>query len=232
MPASVFLNFTPPDREDLVKLYIYESDDSDGPWTLIETVVPPALGTYPDYISHYTTNLAGSNLHWFSIQWEDSKGAKTQQSNAIQGGTSTLVGEIVDRVMARDNSLDEQVVLAEAEALIERYFGTDPYTVDPSTVGYATKNSLAKMVQAKSMYSFLVTSTGSSSSWAAGLVSMKSSTTEVTTSLEIIKSLLAEAARELGLQVSVVAQMTGLEIAGGFSQIVSADISRLLIEVE
>ena len=130
--ASVFLNFTPPDREDLTKLRIFEATDAAGPWNEIEVVT--AIGEYPNYISSYTTNLATSNTNWFSIQWEDAKGAQTDQSNAIQGGTETLVGEIVDRVLVRDNTLDEQVVLAETEALIERYFGCDPYTVDPASV--------------------------------------------------------------------------------------------------
>jgi hypothetical protein len=50
--------------------------------------------------------------------------------------------------------------------------------------------------------------------------------------MDIIDSLLAEAARELGVGVSIVAQMMEIPIAGGMSRIVSADISRLLIEVE
>jgi hypothetical protein len=53
-----------------------------------------------------------------------------------------------------------------------------------------------------------------------------------TSSTAIIKYLLDEAARELGFSVSVIAQMTEIEIAAGLSQIVSADISRLMIEVE
>lgn len=228
--ASVFLNFTPPDREELTTLRIFEATDKSGPWTEIEAVTE--IGTYPNYISSYTTNLASNAINWFSIQWEDAKGAKTDQSNAIQGGTETLVGEIVDRVLVRDGTLDEQVVLAETEALIERYFGVDPYTVDPNSVGYATKNSLAKMVQAKSMYSKVVTSSSTSGGWTAGLVSMKSSSGDSTTSMDIIDSLMKEAARELGVGVSIVAQMMAIPIAGGFSQIVSADISRLLIEVE
>jgi hypothetical protein len=230
MPASVFLNFTPPDREDLTKLHIFESTDPAGPWTEIEVVT--AIGEYPNYISSYTTELASSAINWFSIQWEDSKGAKTDQSNSIQGGTETLVGEIVDRVLVRDGTLDEQVVLAETEALLERYFGQDPYTVDPNSVGYATKNSLAKMVQAKSMYSKFVTSSSTSGGWTAGLVSMKSSSGDATAIMDVIDALMKEAARELGVGVSIVAQMMEIPIAGGMSRIVSADISRLLIEVE
>jgi len=228
--ASVFLNFTPPDREDLTKLRIFEATDAAGPWNEIEVVTD--IGSYPNYISSYTTNLATSAVNWFSIQWEDAKGAQTDQSNAIQGGTETLVGEIVDRVLVRDNTLDEQVVLAETEALLERYFRQDPYTVDPASVGYATKNSLAKMVQAKSMYSKVISSSSSSDSWTAGLVSMKASSGSATQTLEIIDNLMAEAARELGVGVSIVAQMMEIPIAGGMSRIVSADISRLLIEVE
>lgn len=228
--ASVFLNFTPPDREDLSELRIFEGPTKDGPWTLIETLVD--LGPYPDYISHYTTDLASSNVSWFSIQWADTKGAETDLSNAIQGGTETLVGEIVDRALTRDNTLDEQVVLQEAEALVERYYGKDPYTVEPSTVSYFTKNSLAKLVQAKAMLSGIVSSSTATSSWSAGLVSMKSGTSSSGDSYKLAVALMEEAAKELGMNFSRIAQMTGITIAGGFSQIVSADISRLMIEVE
>ncbi len=230
MPESVYLDFTPPDREDLTKLHIFEGSSAVGPWSLVETVSP--VGDYPNYISSYTTALATNKLNFFTIQWEDAKGAKTEISNAIQGGTLTLIGEIVERVLVRDNTLDEQVVLAETEALLERYFGVDPYTIENSDVGYATKNSLAKIVQAKSMYSALMTGSTVGDSWTAGLVSMKSSSSTSGNALAIIDHLLKEAARELGLGVSIVAHMANLEIAGGFSQIVSADISRLQIEVE
>lgn len=226
---SVFLDFTPPDRDDLEKLHIFEATSVNGPWALIETV--DEIGSYPDYISNYTTELATNSINWFSIQWEDDKGAKTDQSNAIQGGTETLVGDIVSRVHVRDASLDEQVVLQETEAILERYFNTNPYTVPADSIGYATKNSLAKIIHAKSMFTTVLVSTGSANSWTAGLVSMKSST-DTKSNLDIIKYLMQEAARELGLGISIVAQMARLEIAGGFSEIVSADISRLLIEVE
>lgn len=229
--ASVFLNWTPPDREELVKLYIYEAAAAGGPWTLIETLTE--IGDYPNYISDYTTTLAQDAIHWFSIQWEDAKGAKTTQSNPIQGGTSTYVGEIVDRVHVRDASLDEQVVLQETEAIVEQFFNKDPYTVPANATGYAVKNSIAKAVHAKCLYAVvLTTTTGGASSWTAGLVSMKSSTDSTKQTLANVELMLKEASRELGMGVSVVAQMVGIEIAGGLSQIVSADISRLLIEVE
>ena len=234
MPESVYLRFTPPDRQSLTKLLIYEAASADGPWgTPIEVVTE--IGSYPDYISEYTTNDAVSRINWFAIQWEDAGGARTELSNPIQGGSSTFVGEIVSLVGERDHSLDEQVVRQEAEVAIEDYFGIDPYTVNAVNVNYRTKVGLAKLVQARSMLNNLIlaASVGSSSGWTAGLVSMKSGTSEGSKASEaLIRWLLSEAAGALRLNFSRIARMATPVIAGGMSEIVTADISRLMIEVE
>lgn len=230
--ASVHLRFIPPDQPDLTKLRIYEGPDSTGPFNLIEEITP--VGGYPDYISEYTTTLAGSLANWFAIEWEDSKGARTDLSAAVQGGTTTFVGEIIALVMARDATLDPQVVQQEAEAAVETYFGTDPYTVTSSTVRFSVKVGLARLVQARSMLNSLITSASvsASSGWTSGLVSMKSGTDQAKQSESLIRYLLQAAAESLGFGIGRIAQMAVPTIAGGLSEIVTADISRLLIEVE
>lgn len=230
MPESVFLRFTAPDREDLVKLRIFESVAAEGPWTnVIEEVTGVDLGTYPDYISQYTTNLAASKTNWFSIQWEDDKGAVTEISNPVQGGTSTLVGEIIALVGERDITLDDQVVRQETEFAIETYFGSDPYLA--TTDSYRVKVGLARLVQARSMMSTLATASGTNSGWTAGLVSMKSGTS-ASTSENLIRWLLEEAANGLGLSVARVAQMAQMVIAGGLSTYNGNGTAPVLVEVE
>lgn len=241
--ASVHLRFTAPPREGLAFLHIYESVNPTGPWTEIEVVAAPAIGSYPDYISEYSTDQAVSGLDYFAIQWEDDKGALTEISNGVQGGTDSFVSEIIDLVYERDTSLDKQVVRQETEVAVEDFFGRDPYTVDGSKVNYRTKVGLARLVQARTLVNVAVAQAASSAvatsagGWTAGLVSMKgASSSEVAKTASansaLIRWLLEEASRALGLNFSRIAQMAGIEIAGGFSEIVSADISRLQIEVE
>src|SRR5262245_28257796 len=102
--ATVRLDFTPPGIPDVTKLHIEEAPASGGPFVEIEQV---ASGTYPNYISYYVTQNASSATYWFRIRWETSQGAFTPYSGALQGGTKTLVQEIVDRVMLRNPSLNE-----------------------------------------------------------------------------------------------------------------------------
>ncbi len=227
--ASVFLRFTPPDRKDLAALLIYEEVSAEGPFdTLIETAIE--IGVYPDYISEYTTDQAVSNVNWFAIQWQDVKGARTEISNPIQGGSSSLVGEIVSLVGERDHTLDDQVVRQEVEFALESYFNTDPYALSMSNTNFRQRIGIARLVQARVMMSQVARSSGTTSGWTAGLVSMKSG--DVSSNERLIGWLLKEAMLGLGLSTSRIAQMAELPIAGGLSRIVTADISRLLIEVE
>lgn len=241
--ASVPLRFSAPPRENLKSLHIFEAPDSSGPWVEIEEVTGVAIGSFPDYIDEYTTQAATSGIDWFAIQWEDTGGAFTEMSNPIQGGTRSFVAEIIDLVTERDESLDAQVVRQETEVAVETYFGQDPYTVDGTNVNYTKKVGLARLVQARTLINAAVAQAASTAAatsgagWTAGLVSMKgSSSSEVAKTAavnsDLIKWLLEQASRQLGLNWSRIVQMAEIPIAGGLSEIVSADISRLQIEVE
>jgi hypothetical protein len=211
--------------EDLTKLKIYEAAASDGPWGApIEEVTD--VGSYPDYIDHYTTALALSKVNWFTIIWEDSKGAETDRSNPIQGGADDLVSEIMDLVEERDHTLDTQVVRQETEFLLEQYYHIDPYTATEDS--YMRKIGLARLVQARVMLN-RIASSSSSSGWTAGLVSMKSggSADKAT-----VIWLLEEAAKGLGWNYARVAQMATMVIAGGMSSYENYISEPILIEVE
>jgi hypothetical protein len=202
MPSSVHLTFVSPDRRDLTKLHIYESMTQVDIGTVIETVT--AVGSYPDYINEYTTNMAASVANWFRIQWEDSKGAKTEISAAVQGNTETLVGKVVGRVLQRDHQADENVVTQEAEAVIEKYLAvTDPY--DPTiVVSYETLNGLVYLTLARTYLSSAI-SQGTVESATLGLVSFRSSTGSARTI--DVQALIDLANSYLGIGTSLVLQM-------------------------
>lgn len=233
---SVHLRFSAPAREDLTKLHIFEAASPAGPFiTPIETVNLVTEGiVFPDYISEYTTDQAANTTDWFAIQWEDEGGAKTEISNAMQGGTTTLVGEIIDLVNERDHTLDEQTVRQESEFAIESFFGKDPYTVDSETTTYRIRIGLARVVQARAMLNRLAatSSSGSGSGWTAGLVSMKSSTDSQGASESLIRWLLQEAGNLLGWNYARVAQMATMTIAGGMSAYEIAFPEPILIAVD
>lgn len=227
MAVPVYLDFVPPnDLPDLTKLHIYESADKEGPFVEIEVVTP--VGSVGDYITSYTTVLADDENDWFSIRWENSKGAFTPYSDAVQGGSRSIVADVVSRVMLRDPSLSEEIVFQEAEAIIEDIYGTT--YPDPTTIKKSRLNGIAILAMARAqLASYAASMSNSGQSWTAGLVSMK---TGSGTTLNNVRDLLNEASRMLGMNVSVVAQMVVPEIAGGLSEIKMADISRLLIDVE
>src|SRR5262245_46554390 len=126
--ASVRLDFTPPMLPDVTELHIEEAPTQDGTFAEIEVVT--AVGTYPNYISNYTTTFATDNNYWFRIRWETSQGVSTPYSLALQGGTKTLVQEIVDRTLLRNPTLNEIIVTQEAQAVISESFpGQDPNTI-------------------------------------------------------------------------------------------------------
>ena len=229
MPVSVKLRFTAPDTEDLKYLKIYEEASPTGVWdTVIETVDLDALdAAYPEYISEYETNMALSATDWFAIQWIGRKGAVGGLSNPMQGGTSSLVGEIVELVGQRDSNLDAQVVRQETEFAIETYFGQDPYTA--TTDSYRIRVGLARLVQARTMLSDLAKGGGSNSGWTAGLVSMKSGTTG---NEKLVRWLLEQAAIGLGMNYARIAQMATMVIAGGMSAYDVSVAVPVLVEVE
>jgi hypothetical protein len=193
---------------------------------LIETVLD--VGVNGDYITHYTTNAAVSLTDWFSIRWEDSKGAVTPMSQAMQGGTRSVLSDVVDRMLLRDPTLNPEIAYQEAEAVIEEVTGTT--TPNPLSLKKKTINGITLLALARSQLSSFA-SVSNADSWVAGLVSMKSSSGS-SLNIKGIQDLMLAAQRLLGLSGSRVAQIVVPEIAGGLAQIVTADISRLMIEVE
>jgi hypothetical protein len=172
-----------------------------------------AIGTYPEYIDKYTTDLASNAADWFTIQWEDSKGAQTPLTAAIQGGTGTLIDKIVTRVLERDRTLDRRVVSQEAEAAIQQALGenVDPY--DPTLVTSISYRKLGGLVYLTMARSYIVaalsTTSEAVSSATMGLVSFKqSSGTNVSRDVE---SLIDLANRELGISASFVMILADIE---------------------
>lgn len=223
---AVTIRFIAPSEVGIVALRIYEGAAVDGPFNLIERTTD--IGTYPDYIGHYTTVLETSSVDWFAIAWEDESGAVSPMSEAVQGGTETLVGILTGRVALRMPDVDENVIRQESEAVIEDVLRKDPYGANDPTVKYKTWSGMTLMVMAKVQLSEIASANASSEGFTAGLVSMKSSSA----SLEIddVKRLIDEASRLLGFTTARVVQMCVPEIAQGYSEIVMADISRLEID--
>ena len=228
---SVHLEFIAPDNPDLTTLKIYEAPVAEGPFSLIETVT--AIGTAPNYITEYTTMLAGSVSDWFAIEWLDSKGASSDLSQPVQGDTQTALGVVVDRVMLRDPTLDREIVAQEAEAALYQ-MGIDPYgpadQMTPVQIRGFTNMTLAMC--------YLVSGAGSStaSEYVAGIVSQKISDTALQGRQDAIKGLLAAANADLGLAYSVVALLALSDNAlcnGSSPHLLGAELdqSRLLLEV-
>lgn len=230
MPVPVFIDFIAPNEmPNLVKLHIFEAAAKTGPFTEIETLT--SIGVQGSYISSYTTALATSKTDWFAIQWEDDKGALTPMSAAVQGGIRSLVAEITSRIMLRDSSVNEEVAVQEAEAVVADYFGVlDPYSVDPATVSPKIKSGLSNLALARSYITKAITSS-QSNKWVAGLVSLDSSSGKGVTT-DVVKSLIELANYDLGRNFSIVLMLKELEVAGGNKQIVAADLSRSIIEVQ
>lgn len=225
MAFSIHLDFVQPTEHDLVKLHIYESDDGGNSFVKIETVT--AIGSYPDYITEYTTALATSASGLFYIEWEDSKGAKSGKSGQMQAGQATLVGEITDRVMLRDSGLREAIVVQEAETVIHQVFGSDPY--DPqldADVTYEQKRGITNMTLAYCYLTQMASTTGSTK-WMAGIVSMQTSDVALKNRVNAVDKLIRQAGIDLGMSYSVILQMA--EISRDETGIVGFDQSRLLL---
>jgi hypothetical protein len=232
--ASVTLQFQLPADPDIASLRIYESPTPDGTFTLIEEV--DEIGTYPNYITDYVTQNATNEDNWFAISWVDSGGSESDLSTPVQGGTDSVVHQIVERVYQRAPSLSKNIVIQEAEAVVEQYFGMNPYTV-PLPVSYRVLTGLTYITMARASLSQQAhTSISSSSfadSWTAGLVSMKAESGSGSQS-EIQQAsfdwLISEANKMLGLGMGVIAQMATPEIAGGMTVIEPVvDQSRLIV---
>lgn len=227
--ASVPLRFTPPEIEDVVSMKVYESPTMGGTYLEIEEVT--GVGTFPGYISHYTTDQATSRNYWFAISWVDSKGAESDLSAPIQGGEETLVGKIVTRVMQRDVSVSVNIATQEAEAAISKYFNVlDAFSVDPATVSPSVLSGLVNLTLVRSYLTRIITASGSSSKWVAGIVSMDDSS-QTKGQVANIEALLRLANADLGLQYSVVFLMKEITVAGGYKRLTGVDLSRGIFEL-
>jgi hypothetical protein len=227
--ASVRLDFTPPTIPDITKLHIEEAPAMEGPFTQIE--VTTEVGTYPGYISYYTTQTATSTNDWFRIRWETSAGVMTAYSGALQGGTKTLVQEIVDRVLLRNPSLNENVVTQEAQAVVSQVFPQeDPNTLLASDATYVQIRGMTNMTLARSLIATSLASGGTASGFTAGLVSIKSGSTAADPT-KAIDALIKAANDDLGLNYSVVllmAEVEGVQQA----QLHGIDLSRTIAMVD
>lgn len=225
--ATVTLDFLPPTDPDVVTLHVQEAPTAEGVFT---NLASHSAGTYPDYITKVEITDAVSATDWFRIAWENLSGGMTPYSDPIPGGTTTYLSKLIDRVLLRMPDANENVVAQEAEAAIEEVLRVDPYTSADAAVKYKTWNGMTILVMARMQLSDYAAQNSISESFTAGLVSMKSDTASKI-DLRGIRDLIEEAGRLLGFSTARVAQMCIPEIAGGLSQVVMADISRLQIDV-
>jgi hypothetical protein len=227
--ASVRLDFIPPQEQGVVKLEIWESPDKDGTYSKIEDVTE--VGSYPDYITYFTTDNATAGNYWFRIRWQDSGGAYSDFSEPVQGGQTSLVKVLVDRTLLRNPMLDERVVAQTAEFIIQIVMGTDnPY--DPELK--PTPAQLEGMTLFCVGYSMMssTASISSDESYTAGLISQKSGTT-TKTGAQPWEVFLDQAGILLGFSKSFVMQMkadagVAALTSGQMGEIVVYDQSRLL----
>jgi hypothetical protein len=204
--VSIHLDVLPPDVRDLHHLDIWESSSPDGPWTLIDQITN--IGSYPGYITEITTDQARFTDDWFAVDWMDTNGANTGLSNAIKGGTETVLGIIIRRVQRLNPMVDEVVVNQETEAILEQWFNKSPYdvTTDDFDDGkmYRQLNGLSYLVLARVMLIKRMVDSDNAST-TIGLVSMKSGDTK--NSSAAIQEFINIANRELGIATSLVLQM-------------------------
>jgi hypothetical protein len=209
--SSVRLDFIPPQEQGIVKLEIWESPTKDGTYTKIEDVL--GVGSYPTYITYYTTDNATSGTHWFRIRWEDSGGALSEFSEPVQGGQTSLVKTLVDRTLLRNPSLDERVVAQTAEFIIQVVMDTDnPYdpTLQPTP---AQLEGMTMYCVGYSMMSSTASSASAGESYTAGLISQKSETSSSkAVSGQPWDVFLDQAAILLGFSKSFVMQMKTLDV--------------------
>lgn len=226
--AKVRLDFTPPSDPDIAKLHIFESTLETGPYAEIEVVT--LIGAYPNYITRYTTSNAVSATHWFSIAWETAAGIIGDQSAGLQGGTRTLVHEIMTRVLQRDASLNEAIVVQSAEFVIATFMHVaDPYDLMAGSASYKKLEGLTLLTLARSMIQ-TVASGGSSDSYTAGLVSQKASTTIA--GIDLIEWLTKEANKLLGISNSLVMLLEDIDPIGiGTISSINLDESRLAVTI-
>jgi len=199
--ASLPLDFTPPEDPGIVKLRILEASDPGGPYSIIEEVTN--IGTYPNYITRYTTINALSLTDWFAIQWISSTGAESEISAPLQGGSKTLVSEVLDRVLLRRSDFDENVAAQVTEAVIDYALIGDPYAIDVNSVSYKQLEALTELVIVWKLYAEVATSASfNTTSYTAGLVSETASAqSQKANPLEALDKLEQRALKILGLGI-------------------------------
>jgi len=196
MPFPVRLDFVPPSTENITKLHVEEATALDQSFAEIDMTTE--VGTFPNYISYYVTQAASATDNWFRIRWETSDGIFTPFSEPLQGGTKTLVQEIVDRVLLRNPTLNEIIVTQEAQAVVSETFSTE----DPNSilVGEATPvqiRGMTNMTLARSLIATTLASGGTVAKFTAGLVSLQSGSTSQDPT-KSIEALLKSAGEDLG----------------------------------
>lgn len=225
--ASVPLRFVPPDVPDLASLKVWESSAKDGTFSLIDTVTE--IGDYPDYISSYTTDNAVLATDWFAISWTDIGGAETPLSAPLQGGETTLVAQIMQRVRERNPNVNLNVAQQEAEVAIQYYFGdnVDPY--DPALVdqvSYRVLNGLTYLTLARTLIAELLTHAEVNSA-TVGLVSFKTASSKAL--LDNLQELIDIAELDLGISGSTVLDLKRIcHVYGG----PDPRIARLLLQTD
>lgn len=225
--AGVELQFLPPDENDIVTLHVEEAPTAAGTFTQIQTF--PA-GTFPNYITRAEVTNATNATDWFRIRWEDSSGNFTPYSAPIQGGTTTIVAQLMDRVILRDPGINPLIAGQEAEAAVSWYFNADdPYSVDPARATPKILSGLTTLTLAR-VYTSRIITQSTTGKWSAGLVSMDSSAS-ATNAWKNIDHMIELANRELDRNVSAIMLIEEISVAGGFKQLKSYDVSRALIEL-
>lgn len=221
---SVRLDFIPPNNPNLNRLRIFEGPEPDGPFDMIEEV--SAIGAYPNYISTYTTTQAEDILDWFAIRWVQTNGTELPLSASIHGETTTVIGEIINRVQLRYPGADPTLIAQEAEVVLELVFGTtDP---DPDLITATQMSAIVQLTTARVMAWGMISSSASAS-YTAGLVQQKTDTSTAVQSRADLKDLAQQALAQLGVAHSVIAQMDDPKVSNGV--IASVDITRLLLEI-
>ena len=229
--ASVPLDFLPPIDPGATALHIYEAANPEGPFSEIETVT--AVGTYPNYITRYTTDSAAVATDWFAIAWEYEAGVLGDMSEPIQGGTETLIGEVVSRVLLRDSTINENVAAQEAEAAIESVFpGVDVKTLTRTDATARELSGLTMLTMARvAIVGLLATNSAAGLDFTAGIVSVKQSSGSSRPDLKTIQALLKQAEGFLGQTYSFFLLLKEIEPTGPM-ELVGADLSRLIVEYE
>lgn len=201
---KVPLRFTPPESDDIALLHIWEGSTPTGPFLEIDVT---SAGIYPDYIREYVTTQAVMLSDWFAIQWEDNAGVRGNLSAPMQGGTTSLIGELVERVLLRSPDLDENLILQEAEATVSYIYNTpDPYSIDIDTVNRLWLTELANLAYVSASYVTFIDIGANTISYSAGMLS-ESSGANIKDTLDSLERLEKRALKRLGIGGSIIASI-------------------------